>query len=271
MSDFYDENENIKDTDNASRTAGADDGADKYTERADDAQMAEGTAEESGDAKTVAPENTERNSDDKDGEGNSDNNTNAPADDAKPRASIAAVLLDYVEIFVFAIAFVIILFSFGARLCTVTGPSMEDTLHEGDLLLVSDAFYEPQRGDIIVFHHVNSNDTRLNKAIVKRVIATSGETIDIDFDTWTVTITDTDGKSFVLDESDYFDSNEKNYLSSSYSFPYTVPEGSIFVMGDNRNHSTDSRNSAIGPVDERSVLGKVILRIKPFSKFGKVN
>ncbi len=192
-------------------------------------------------------------------------NTTSFQDPKKP--SFMSSLFDYLEIFVFAICAVILLFSFAVRLCKVKGPSMEKTLIDGEMLIVSNLFYTPERGDIIVFHQTGT----LDEPIVKRVIATEGETIDIDFDTWTVTITDTDGKTFVLNEPYRHLDGGKAVLTSSHSYPYTVPEGSLFVMGDNRNHSTDSRGDTIGMVDERRVLGKVIFRLTPFDKIGTVD
>ena len=186
----------------------------------------------------------------------------------KKKISLAENLLDYVEIFVFAIAFVIVLFTFFIRLCVVEGPSMESTLYEGEVLAVSNLFYEPKRGDVIVFHQTGA----LNEPVVKRVIATEGETVNIDFDTWTVTITDTDGNTFVLDEPymqlDPYILNKELYNARQY--PYVVEEGQVFVMGDNRDHSTDSRGDLIGPVDERRILGKVVMRVMPLNKFGSV-
>ncbi len=183
----------------------------------------------------------------------------------KSNSAIAGIL-DYAEIFVISVCAVLILFSFVFRLCKVVGPSMEQTLYQDEMLIVSDVGYEPQREDIIVFHQTGY----LNEPIVKRVIATEGETVDIDFDTWTVTVTDTEGNTFILEE-DYMHLDSKNaILKSNQSYPYTVEKGKVFVMGDNRNHSTDSRSTIIGTVDERRILGKLILRVTPFDKFGKV-
>ena len=182
------------------------------------------------------------------------------------KKSAVAGVLDYVEIFVFAICAVLIIFSFAFRLCKVVGPSMEETLFQDEMLVVSDIGYKPERGDIIVFHQTGI----LNEPIVKRVIATEGETVDINFKTWTVTITDVDGNTFVLDEEYmYLDSGMAN-LTSNQEYPYTVEENKVFVMGDNRNHSTDSRSTIIGTVDERRILGKLVVRLTPFEKFGKV-
>ena len=177
---------------------------------------------------------------------------------SNPSSPISS-FIDYVEVFVVALSLVIIIFSFFIRICKVQGPSMENTLYEDEKLIVTNIGYTPKRGDIIVFHQTGT----LNEPVVKRVIATAGETVDIDFDDYgKVTITDVDGNTFVLDEIDYknLDSTYA-YIKSDYELPYTVPEGCVFVMGDNRNHSTDSRSLLIGPVDERRILGKVILRI----------
>ena len=143
---------------------------------------------------------------------------------------------------------------------------MENTLFEEENLLVSDLFYTPERGDIVVFHQTGS----LNEPVVKRVIATEGEHISITYglDTMTVTVTDRNGKTTILTEPymKYDTSRQSPYSSMSV----TVPEGMLFVMGDNRNNSLDSRSSAIGLVDERRVLGRVIFRVTPFDRFGSV-
>lgn len=185
-------------------------------------------------------------------------------------ASFAQSLYDIVEILVFAACVVLLIYSLAVRLCRVSGPSMDQTLADGQMLVVTSIGYEPEVGDIIVFHQTDTAFSGgLNEPIVKRVIATAGQTIDIDFDTWTVTITDTDGEVYELDESEY------RYLdtgyatrTSSFNFPLTVPEGKIFVLGDNRNNSTDSRSPLIGMVDTRRVLGKAVARLTPLSKFG---
>jgi signal peptidase I len=187
---------------------------------------------------------------------------------------LASELYDYVEMFVFAAMAVLLLFTFGLRLCTVRGPSMEQTLYDGEQLLVSGFAYKPKQGDILIFHQTSDIYEEFNEPIVKRVIATEGQWIDINRATQTVIVYD-EGRENpqILDESAYryFDSGEWE-LPFAMSFPVRVPENHVFVMGDNRNHSSDSSTSAIiGFVDERRILGRVICRLTPIQKFGPVN
>ena len=107
--------------------------------------------------------------------------------------------------------------------------------------------------------------------LVKRVIGVGGDTVRIDFSSWTVTVTDKYGNSKILDEQYiYVDEKYPHMLRGTHEF--VVPEGSLFVLGDNRNHSMDSTNQlSIGFVDERRVLGKIVIRVSPVSKFGTVN
>lgn len=184
----------------------------------------------------------------------------------KNTLSFAKEFVDYVEMFVLAVCFVILLFSFAFRLCTVDGASMENTLLEGEKLVVSDLFYEPQVGDIVVFHQTGV----LNEPVVKRVIARGGETVSLayTYDTMTVTVTAVDGTVRVMEEPYIKYEGYPLYLRP---MTVTVPEGQLFVMGDNRNESKDSRHPDIGLVDERRILGKVILRVAPITRFGKVD
>lgn len=162
---------------------------------------------------------------------------------------------------IFCLIFVTILFVFAIRLVGVVGESMYPTLHDGDkLTLLSNFLYEPKVGDIVVLEAPNFDE---GKPIVKRVIAMEGQTVDIDFETGSVYV---DGK---LLEEDYI--NELTYRDNGTKFPLTVPENCIFVMGDNRNHSTDSRDPRIGCVDKRYVLGKALQIVLPFSRIGGVS
>ena len=147
------------------------------------------------------------------------------------------------------------------RVVVVSGPSMYDTLWDGDwLLLISNAFYqEPEFGDIVVVCQDSYND---GEPIVKRVIATEGQTVDIDFDAGVVYV---DGIALQEDYT-YTPTN----MQEGVAFPLTVEEGCIFVLGDNRNRSKDSRSPEIGLVDKREVLGKAFLLMIPGNDGGQL-
>ena len=162
-------------------------------------------------------------------------------------------LYEWLQALVCSVLAVVLLFTFVIRLIGVDGSSMEPTLKHGDKLLVlSSLLYDDyQYGDIVVLR----KDTFLREPVVKRVIATENQTVDIDFDTGSVYV---DGE---LLEEDYI--NDLTYTDEGMEFPLKVPEGSIFVMGDNRNHSTDSRDTRLGTVDARYVIGKAVVLVMP--------
>lgn len=145
------------------------------------------------------------------------------------------------------------------RIIVVDGPSMERTLLNGDyMLLVSNMFYkEPKYGDVVV---VSKQAYDNGKPIVKRIIATEGQTVDIDFNEGVVYV---DGVA--LDEP-Y--TKTLTTLKEGTTFPLVVEEGKVFVMGDNRNNSKDSRSTQIGLVDKREVLGKVAFILFPGTGMG---
>ena len=180
---------------------------------------------------------------------------------------------DFVELFVIAICIVFVIFTFAVRLCRVNGPSMENTLYDGEMLLISDLFYEPEQGDIVVFHPTSETNDRYNELIVKRVIASEGQFVKVVRDGVYVSDDDTFEADERLDESTYA------YMDIGYMLNYynafekifEVPENCLFVLGDNRNHSADSRDPEISFVDTRRIVGKVILRLTPFDRFGAVN
>ena len=162
-------------------------------------------------------------------------------------------MYEWVQALVCSVLAVVVLFTFVIRLIGVDGHSMVPTLQDGDRLLVLNSMlYDDYKyGDIVVLR----KHTFLEEPIVKRVIATEGQTVDIDFSSGSVYV---DG---VLLKEDYI--HELTFLEEGTEFPLTVPEGSIFVMGDNRNHSSDSRDSRLGTVDTRYVIGKAVFLAFP--------
>lgn len=181
-------------------------------------------------------------------------------DKKKEKTTAAGMLYDIAEMLAVTTISVMLLFAFVARLNIVDGNSMLNTLHNGEYLAVSDLFYEPKAGDIVIVHKINADP--YTKPIVKRVIATGGQVVDIDFSTWTLTV---DGE--VIDEPYRYVDPSSPVLTADYPFPITVPENEIFVMGDNRSHSADSRQIEIGTIDKRCVVGKAIARLSPVSSF----
>ncbi len=162
-------------------------------------------------------------------------------------------LFEWTRALVGAVLGVVLFFVFVAQMITVQGPSMQNTLYAGDKVLVlKSALCEIEAGDVVMIHQYNA---QLNETIIKRVIATGGQTVDIDFDTGTVYV---DGVAL---EEDYI--AERTYSAEGLEFPVTLEEGELFVMGDNRNHSTDSRSDMLGVIDERYVVGKAIFLIFP--------
>lgn len=151
----------------------------------------------------------------------------------------------------------ILIFTFVVRITVVSGPSMEDTLHNGDSMLVWSLGYRPRQGDVVILTQASFQED----SIVKRVIATEGQRVDIDYGTSTVYV---DGEAL----------NEP-YIKEWMYYPrfgegnnhITVPQGHLFVMGDNRNNSSDSRHPDIGLIDCRAVIGKAVMVVFPFNHF----
>ena len=178
-----------------------------------------------------------------------------------------ADLYEWLQMFLGCVVAAVVLFNCVARLARVDGDSMNNTLQDGEIMLIWDLGYTPKQGDIVV---LNKTSVLLPgwtepRAIVKRVIAVGGQTVDIDYAAGLVYV---DGRP--LDEP-YLP--EEMYLPAGPGMQQThweIPEGSVFVMGDNRNHSTDSRDIQLGPIDTDYILGKAVLALWPADRFGAV-
>lgn len=156
-------------------------------------------------------------------------------------------LLEWYDAIIFAITVIVLVYTFGVRVVRVVGHSMDYTLQDKQLVLISSLPYTPAYGDIVVIDEY----TQHGETLIKRVIGQAGDTIDIDFSAGIVY------RNGVALEEPY--TAEPTYLKETVIFPVTVPQGCLFVMGDNRNRSTDSRDADVGCVDVRDILGKVIV------------
>ncbi|MBQ3094238.1 MAG: signal peptidase I [Clostridia bacterium] len=164
-------------------------------------------------------------------------------------------VFDFVEVAVFALVMVAVLFAFFIRIVGVEGGSMNDTLADGDRLVLTKAFYTPERGDIVVVRREN------NTPLIKRVIAVAGDTVEIDTADYMVIL---NGEKIVEPYVNY------PTLTFDMYGPVTVPEGHVFVMGDHRDSSHDSRKNDIGCVDEDMIVGKAVWRFYPLNAFGGI-
>ncbi len=188
---------------------------------------------------------------------------------SEEKHTIVDEMLDWGESFVFSLFIMLLIMIFAFKQIEVSGESMESTLSNGDRLLISNLFGSPEQGDVVV---VNSKG--LGKTVVKRVIATAGQTVIIDYDNDTVTVDDE------IIKEDYLNAGSKNmklsvlfgseYMVSKNCYKYIVPDNCIFVLGDNRNNSTDSRFSSVGFVNLDDVMGTALFRIFPFGEMCKL-
>ncbi|MBR0528199.1 MAG: signal peptidase I, partial [Ruminococcus sp.] len=184
---------------------------------------------------------------------------------AKEPLDIKNEILEWFESFVFAMLIVQLVFIFIFRIVMVDGRSMNNTLSDGDRLIMTHVNYTPERDDVVV---VDSDAA--GKILIKRVIGIEGDKIKIDYTNNHVyvngqQISNEHIKEIMIDNG-YFD---RTYMTENGVYEYEVPENCVFVMGDNRNDSKDSRS--IGYVPEESIMGKAVFRIFPLNQLGKVD
>lgn len=174
-----------------------------------------------------------------------------------------STVFEWLETVILAFCFVAFVFTFMFKVVTVSGPSMNYTLYDGQKLIISSMFYTPERGDIVVI-----DTEKFDEPIIKRIIALEGDTVEIDFDNWVTTVTTKEGKVIEYKNEPYVNTEEGGSMGyyDPARFPLTVGEGEIFVMGDNRRHSTDSRSR--GCFRESEIIGKAIFRVWPMEKIG---
>ncbi|WP_407724311.1 signal peptidase I [Ruminococcus sp. JL13D9] len=169
-----------------------------------------------------------------------------------------AGLYDWIRCIVFAIAIVVVCLTFVFRLVDVDGTSMNDTLQTNDKVIVTNLFYQPNNNDIVVISH----GAEYKKPIIKRVIAKEGQTIKLDKENDRIIV---DG--VVIDEP-YIKGTTFSGNYGNNDIPEVIPEGKLFVMGDNRQVSLDSRSTEIGLIDVKDVIGKAQVVAFPFNHFG---
>ena len=194
----------------------------------------------------------------------------------KKKGTTFSDFMEIVESVIISVFAVLLIFTFVCRPVTVDGTSMVPTLQDKDKLIMRMLGYSPKCGDIVIVENDSSHryengtdgkiidGSGMEKRLIKRVIAVGGQTVDIDFEAHTVTV---DGEQ--LYESYIYEPTELD--PGMFEYPVTVPEGYVFVMGDNRNNSTDSRSPLVGFVKEEDVIGKAVLRFYPFDKFEFLN
>ncbi len=172
----------------------------------------------------------------------------------KNNKTVSAVY-DFASVLMTAVISVGVIFTLFFKISTVVGDSMTNTLHSGDNVIINSINTEFEYGDVVVISQPNGYE----KVLIKRIIAVGGQTVSFDKARGTVSV---DGKA--LDEP-YI----REPMNIYYDKQYEVPEGKLFVMGDNRNESADSRDPEVGLIEERYVLGKVIYRIGDRNIFNK--
>ena len=193
----------------------------------------------------------------------------------KKKGTTFSDFMEIVESVIISVFAVLLIFTFVCRPVTVDGTSMVPTLQDKDKLIMRMMGYTPKCGDIVIVENDSSHryengtdgkiidGSGMEKRLIKRVIAVGGQTVDIDFEAHTVTV---DGEQ--LYESYIYEPTELD--PGMFEYPVTVPEGYVFVMGDNRNNSSDSRDPVVGNIHRDEIIGKAWVRICPLGKFGLI-
>lgn len=184
----------------------------------------------------------------------------------KPRRP-GAEIYEWLQLFLGCVVAAVVLFNCVARLTRVDGDSMNYTLRHGEIILLWSLGYTPEQGDIVVLNKTSVllSDWDEPRAIIKRVIAVGGQTVDIDYADGIVYV---DGQP--LDEPYLPEEMYMPFAPTMQQTHWEIPEGSVFVMGDNRNNSTDSRDLQLGPIDNDYIMGKAVLALWPIERFGIV-
>lgn len=175
-----------------------------------------------------------------------------------PASAYSRFCFEWLESIVQAIVIVVILMTFLFRVVNVSGTSMLNTLHDADKVVVIKWGYTPTAGDVVVI----SRGQNLDEPLIKRVIATQGQTLSIDFSDGSVIV---DGVK--LSET-YI--KESMWLQGDADIPTVVPQGYCFIMGDNRNHSMDSRFKEVGLISNENIVGKASYILFPFNRIGVI-
>ena len=177
----------------------------------------------------------------------------------KQNSKILEYAYDFSEIIIYALIAILILFTFFLKTSIINGESMENTLHNADSVVITAGDKDVSYGDVVVISQPNFYE----KVLIKRVIATEGQTVSFNKETGRVMVDGTELRE------DYIKEQDMRFIYPSMLEEQTVPEGCVFVMGDNRNNSADSRDPNVGFIDKRYIIGQVFYKVGDKTLFEK--